>query len=344
MTEPEIAVILGAYRRSEYLAGALQSVLAQTLPRSAFEVLVVTDRDDPDRRRGLERSGVEVRTDPEPLTGTWLLGAVRATRAPWIAFLDDDDEFEPDRLEAAVRVIREHPDLGFYRNRVRVIDRSGAAVAAERWNPLEHNAELDGSGPRVVRAGDRAAAMEICRSGARMSFNSSTMIVRRELFDGDAEAAFAETRAPDLALAVLAFLSPFSLYLDDARRTRYRDLPGSLSHRFEFLASASDASRRLGDHAGRQGFDPLADWLHERGVHYDRLFRGESVVENVRAASSRREVATGAIDYLRFLGQHPAEWSTKLNVWSAPLYAGSYVLLPGLTRRLAVARPTAART
>ncbi len=340
---PEFAVVIGAYRRSEFLPGAVQSVLAQTLPRASFEVLVVTDRADPDLARALERSGVRVRADPEARIGRWLLGAVAETRAPRIAFLDDDDALAPDRLEAALAIFRDHPDLGFYRNRVAVVDRAGAPVPAAGWNDLEREVELDRSGPRLVPAGDRAIHRALLEAGAACTFNTSTMIVRRDLLEGPGAAAFASTQLPDLALVVLAMLSPYAMYLDDRRRTLYRHSETGATRRVPWLAEAARSHAELGRLAERTGDAVLAEWLTHRAIHFDRMYRGESVVEQVRAASPRRAVAAGAIDYLRFLGQHPRERKATLNVWAAPLYAGGYVLAPAPARRLAVARPTADR-
>jgi glycosyltransferase involved in cell wall biosynthesis len=338
---PQVAVIIGAYRRSEFLASAVQSVLAQTLPRSDFEVLVVTDRPDPDLQRALERSAIRVRTDAEPRIGRWLLDAVADTSAPLIAFLDDDDEFEPDRLAAAVEVFRARPEVVFYRNRVRVIDRSGAPVPESRWNPLSLDRAYDRTGSREVAAADRAGAFELFASGATMSFNSSSMIVRREILNGTGRDAFDSSQLPDLALAVLAALSRGSLYLDAARRTRFRESAGSATHNYAWLRRSAESHERLAEHTISRGFPELGRWLRQRSVHFDRLYRGEAVVEDVRSASSRRAVVCGALEYLRFLGQHPREWSTALNVWAAPLYASGYVVAPSLARRIAVARPTA---
>jgi glycosyltransferase involved in cell wall biosynthesis len=338
---PAIAVIIGAYRRSEFLASAVQSVLAQTLPRSAFEVLVVTDRPDPDLQRALERSGIRTRTDPEPRIGRWLLDAVADTSAPLIAFLDDDDEFEPDRLAAAVDVFRAHPKVVFYRNRVRVIDRAGEAVPESQWTPLTRDPMYERSGSREVVASDHPAVLRLFESGATLSFNSSSMIVRRGLLDAAAREAFETTQLPDLALAVLAALSPGSIYLDAARRTRFRETAGSATRHYGWLRVSAESHQRLAEYTVVRGFPDLAAWLGERSVHFDRLFRGEAVVERVRSASSRRDVVRDALEYVRFLGKHPREWSTALNVWAAPLYASGYIVAPSLTRRLAVARPTA---
>jgi glycosyltransferase involved in cell wall biosynthesis len=340
---PELAVIIGAYHRSEYLPVAVQSVLAQTLPRDAFEVLVVTDSSDPDLRRGLERSGVRVRTDPQPRIGRWLLDAVAETTAPLVAFLDDDDEFEPDRLAAVRDAFRAHPDTVFYRNRVRMIDRAGAPVPETRWNPLTMDRDYDRSGSRWIAATDRAGRIALFRGLASLTFNSSSMVVHRSIFEGDAGRVFAGTQLPDLALAVLGAVAPGALYLDAARRTRFRNAEGSATHNYRWLREAADSHGRLAAYPRSHGFPELAAWLDEHSVHYDRLYRGEAVVEGVRSASSRREVADGAIEYLRFLGRHRCEWSASLNVWAAPLYASGYVIAPGLTRRLAIARPTAAR-
>lgn len=65
--------------RAELLRRAIASVLSQTLPPLAISIAVDRDKEGAPKTRDR---------------------ALRAVRTPWVAFLDDDDEFFPRHLEA----------------------------------------------------------------------------------------------------------------------------------------------------------------------------------------------------------------------------------------------------
>lgn len=339
--EPEVAVVVAAYRRDRYLLDAVRSVLAQTLARERLELLVLKDarRDDLDAE--LARLCDQVRIDPEPIVGAWLLRAVRATRAPLIAFLDDDDQFAPERLEHVLDVVRERPDVVFYRNRVRVVEPGGIAMPFERWRGHQRDAWFDAHGPAYLPADRKAAHLApLGAIEANASFNTSTMVVRRELFEGKWGATFARARVPDLALFVLGALAPGAVYLDDRRLTLYRASGDSLSHRVGWLGHAEESHRDLGRFARAEGHEALATWLTTSADHFARLHRTGTLVEDLVGGASRRELAHQGAEYLRFLDRHPAERRLSLDVWSAPIYAAIGALVPSLARSVARRRPT----
>lgn len=339
---PEVAVVIGAYRRERFLLSAVRSVLAQTLPHDRYEVIVTKNFVDPEIDRFLEQQRIPTLFDNDPRIGTWLLRAVAATHAPYLAFLDDDDEFEPERLSHALEVLRADPGLGFYRNRVHVIDERGEPVPSETWRFYAVDDYFDGRGPVTVSPRDKNGLAELALERTRVSFNSSTMVVRRELLAGELGAVFSRTQLPDVALFVLAAVSPFGLYLDDRRLTRYRHYAGKITHRVPWLRHAGEAYRDLASLARAHESRDLADRLAQVSEHYDRLYRAGTIVEQVGAGADRREVARLAEEYLRFLGQHPAERALALDVWAPEVYAASYLLVPGVARRMS-ARQAARR-
>jgi glycosyltransferase involved in cell wall biosynthesis len=99
--EPRVSVIIPTFQRAHLVPRAVRSALAQTLRE--IEVLVVVDGGDPATLRALE----EIR-DPRLRTlvpprrlgnaDARNLGVERA-RGHWIAFLDDDDLWMPEKLE-----------------------------------------------------------------------------------------------------------------------------------------------------------------------------------------------------------------------------------------------------
>jgi glycosyltransferase involved in cell wall biosynthesis len=335
---PAVAVVVGAFGRTAYLRRAVASVLAQSLPRAQFEVVVTKDFSDPDLDRELAAAGVATILDPEPLIGKWLVRAIRATRAPLVAFLDDDDEFEPDRLARVLEVFAGHPGVGYYRNRVRVIDADGRPVDPARWRRLERDASFDRTGPVEVPAGAKPDAFRQVALTTFASFNSSTVVIRREILAGDAGAAFEACEMPDLALLVAAVVSPYGLYLDDRRLTRFRYHRENATHAIEWLRRATEAQAALAELTDRHGRGDFARWLRSRSEHYDRVFRATTLIADVREGASRGHVARLGADYLRFLGGHPAERTANLEVWGATLYALAYCCWPALGRRVALAR------
>jgi glycosyltransferase involved in cell wall biosynthesis len=333
--------VIGAYRRDTYLRDAVRSVLAQTLPRDRYEVFVLKGFEDPDLDRFLNENVIPSLLDADPCIGSWLLRAVRATRAPLLAFLDDDDEFEPERLADVIRCFDEHPEVGFYRNRVRVIDRHGAPVPTDRWRDIETDAEFDRLGPVLVSPEGKQSLVDLAYRRTRASFNSSTMVVRRSLLEGVYAERFSRLQLPDLAFLVFASVGPFGLYLDDRRLTRYRVYGGNVTTRISWLAHATFAHRDLAAFARAAHRDELADWLDRMADHYERMYVGGRVVEAVEAREARRDVAALAAEYLRFLGRHPVEWAPTLDVWASAIYGAGYVLAPDLAQRVLAKRPTA---
>ncbi len=337
---PEVAVIVGAYGRRPYLVRAVRSVLAQTLARDRFELLVTKNFTDAGIDAELARGAVPTLLDDDPRIGPWLLRAVGRTRAPLVAFLDDDDEFEPGRLAAVLEVLRANPGVGFYRNRVRVIDDGGSPIPVERWRPHERDASFDASGPVLLGPGAKSSVVRYASDGVNAGFNSSTMVVRRELLEGAFGEAFSRTQLPDLALYVLGALGPGSMYLDDRRLTRFRYYGGNVTHRVGWLRHAGLSNRDLAAFARSRGQAALSAWLDREADHYDRLYRSGSLVEGIVRGEGREAAARRAAEYLRFLARHPAERRWTLDVWAAPIYATVNALVPSLARSVAERRPT----
>jgi glycosyltransferase involved in cell wall biosynthesis len=340
---PEIAVLVAAYRREEFLLGAVRSVLAQTVPRERYEVVVVKDFRRPEIDRELEREGVRTVEAGGEEIGRFLRAAIDASSAPWLTFLDDDDEFEPGRLERILSVSREHPDVGFYRNRVRVVDRAGRALPVPRWRPHEVDAAFDALGEVHLRPGESDRAFEIGVERTSATFNSSSMAIRREVLDGEIGAAFDRQRMPDSFLLVAPILARVGLFLDPARLTRFRYWGESRTGSARWFGWVAPSVVEIADLAARRGELRLAAWFRDLAVHYGRMERGARLTDRIADRAGRREVARLAREYLSYLGRHPSERKATLDTWAAGLYGLAYPLAPGTVRHLAAARLTARR-
>jgi glycosyltransferase involved in cell wall biosynthesis len=99
-----VSVVVPTLDRPKLLLRAIDSVLRQT--HQEIELIVVVDRPDPDTIsavRSRDDPRLQLLVNPQPLTaaGARNAGADHA-RGGWVAFLDDDDEWLPTKLERQI--------------------------------------------------------------------------------------------------------------------------------------------------------------------------------------------------------------------------------------------------
>lgn len=117
MEAPEIAVVIPTTRRESRLAFALDALAEQTLPRAAFEVVVV--RGAHEGGRTLPPGGLRVRILDHPPAGPAELRnrGWQSTAAPLVAFTDDDCRPAPDWLERLLEAAAGGPGARFVQGR-----------------------------------------------------------------------------------------------------------------------------------------------------------------------------------------------------------------------------------
>ncbi len=111
---PSISVIIPTYNTQEYVERAIQSVLNQTFQN--LEVVVVDDAstdETVDRIRGIIDERIKLFVQPQNLGASAARNrAIKAAQGTWIALLDSDDWYAPERLEKLLEVAQsEHADI-----------------------------------------------------------------------------------------------------------------------------------------------------------------------------------------------------------------------------------------
>lgn len=127
-----ISVVIPAYNRSRIIAETLESVLAQTLQPD--EVLVIDDGSTDDTAAIAESFAPQVRVfrrSNQHAAAARNFGIQQAT-SEWIAILDDDDIWKPNKLERQMEELALHPEADLcYTGRV-LLDQKGDTATLGR--------------------------------------------------------------------------------------------------------------------------------------------------------------------------------------------------------------------
>jgi len=230
LDQPYISVIVTAYNRRRYLPFALRSIEAQTLPRDRFEVIVVKNFDDKESDDIISRNGWKDVYEDSTYHGRKILVGLEESKGDVITFLEDDDMYVPERLEAIYRAFTSYDRLAYFHNSQKIIDDKGNLL--ERPPPsLPTSKNLIGGSTIIVDVDKlrglakryNVSVIDLAlKVRASVWHNSSSLAVRRGVL---------EARRPllrELPTAFDAFALASSLraggllYFTDEKLTLYR--------------------------------------------------------------------------------------------------------------------------
>lgn len=122
MNEPIVSVVIPAFNAAAFIHQAIDSVLAQTWPHR--EILVVNDGSTDDTPEALKTYGDAIRVIDKPNGG---LSSARnrgidEASGRYIAFLDADDRWLPEKLARQVEVMESDTRIGFCSTVAQVVD------------------------------------------------------------------------------------------------------------------------------------------------------------------------------------------------------------------------------
>lgn len=134
MAGPLVTIVLPTFDRFEFLRSAIESVFGQTM--RGWELVVADDGSGREVRDYLTTlsDGERVRTLLLPHSGNpgrARNAAIAVARAPYIAFLDSDDVWEPRKLERQLAMMRAEEECDWSYTGVTFIDANGQPLAVE---------------------------------------------------------------------------------------------------------------------------------------------------------------------------------------------------------------------
>ena len=139
MTQPVVSIVMPVYNTERYIAQAIRSVLDQTF--RDFELIVVDDAGT-DRAIDICRSFDDARIRIVHQENRGLAGArntgIRHSRGEFIALLDSDDAFAPDKLAKHVKHLRDNPHIGISYAGSLLIDDDGNDINVKQTPKIEN--------------------------------------------------------------------------------------------------------------------------------------------------------------------------------------------------------------
>jgi glycosyltransferase involved in cell wall biosynthesis len=161
----KISVIIPAYKVEKYIADTIQSVLNQT--HQNFEIIIVDDG-SPDRSfeicQQYTDSRVKIIRQENQGVGVARNTGISCAQGEYIAFLDGDDIWLPEKLEKHVAHLEQSPRVGLSFSCSAFIDENGKPLGIYQMPKLK-NITL----PHLL-----------CRNPIS---NASTPVIRREVFE-----------------------------------------------------------------------------------------------------------------------------------------------------------------
>jgi glycosyltransferase involved in cell wall biosynthesis len=229
LSGPLVSVVLPVYNRAGWVARAVESVLAQMYTN--FELLVVDDGSTDDTRLVLEGFGSQIRLLEQSHTGAEAarnFGLAHA-RGEFVAFIDSDDVWYPDRLSRQLPLFR--------RAEVGLVFGNAALVDYRRTPPVR----LKRTFFDRVRP-SRGRVTEDLARGCFVPFSS--VLVRRELLAGAGGFTPGRVAADYLKWVELSVAWEFDYV--EAPVFEYAIHPGGISHNLiETLEDRIEAFREL---------------------------------------------------------------------------------------------------
>ena len=136
----EVSVVIPTHNpRRDYLERVLEALAGQTLAAEKWELVIVDNASSEMGDGRWEMGGIPnariVREERLGLTNARLRGFAE-TKGEIIVLVDDDNVLAPDYLEQAVRIGKEHPQLGTWSGAIELVLEPGSPEPAEKLRHL----------------------------------------------------------------------------------------------------------------------------------------------------------------------------------------------------------------
>lgn len=127
----KVSVIIPTYNRAKYIRRALESVLAQTY--QDYEIIVVDDGSMDNTREILAEFEGKIKYIVQKNQGSAAARnrGIQESKGEYIAFLDSDDIWIPEKLAEQVKILDTHEKIGIVYSRMPIINEKGERLGTK---------------------------------------------------------------------------------------------------------------------------------------------------------------------------------------------------------------------
>ncbi|MBX3237319.1 MAG: glycosyltransferase [Nitrospiraceae bacterium] len=300
---PRVSVIIPTFNCERYLEQTVQSVLAQTY--ADYEVIVVDDGSTDGTHSLMAQYGRVVRYFRQANQGASAARnlAMHQAKGEFIAYLDADDLWMPDKLAMQVAYMDAHPRCGLLHTEVSVIDEQNRVLHA-RFNQETGRAVPEGACIRDLLI--------------RSHIQTLTVMERRRVFDAagefDRRLPVAQDYLHWISVALLGWEIGYIPEPLGQYRWRQGSLMGNSKRLLEDIAMINHILLVERDIDHRFGRD-LGDFLR------DQLFNTQRQIAYLERREGKVESARKRLRGL--LSQHPWQWRLYLDFLKTYLHQPS---------------------
>jgi glycosyltransferase involved in cell wall biosynthesis len=136
---PKVSVIIATYNRAHFIRDAIDSVMAQSF--TDYEIIVADDGSSDTTQKIVNSYGARVRYFYQTNQGKAFAQNMAASHAQgdYLAFLDDDDIWYPNKLEIQIKLLEDNLVIGFVCSESYLIDEKGNTL--RHWTKKPTNLE-----------------------------------------------------------------------------------------------------------------------------------------------------------------------------------------------------------
>ncbi len=135
------SIVIPTYNRADFIGLALKSVLNQTFQN--FEVIIIDNNSTDDTLeviKGFNDNRINVfNINNNGVIGTSRNKGIKIAKGDWIAFLDSDDLWYPDRLKIIKKHIHNNPSYDVISTNEYMVDKNSKILSNLMYGPIEKN-------------------------------------------------------------------------------------------------------------------------------------------------------------------------------------------------------------
>ena len=219
LDEVRISALIASHGR-DAVGKAISSALNQTMADELYEVIVVADTHIPALKEYEDHPKVHLKyTDKKDPGGKWA-DAIDMAQGEILCFLDDDDEWTPDKLASVDRTFSSAKSLGYYHNSHVSIDYDNTIL--ENFPELRHYYTIAKIGNFSTMDKPESRTNFQLMSALGAPFNSSCISLRREILAPYVDFLRKGKWMVDYFWFYAFAISKFDILIDDKALTLYR--------------------------------------------------------------------------------------------------------------------------